>query len=299
MRRAQALSVGEVLDGGLGLYRQRPWPYLTLGGMGALPWVLLFGLWSPLLRGLTTNSALLHLGIALLTTLIIGLLWFFLLYPLSSGATTLLAAGDYLGLPVTLGQALRRTLRALPKLWVTNLCKGLTMWAMSIPVFLLFVVLVLPIALLGRNQGAIAWMIALVALAYLVILVCVAAIGALHSLITVVVMVEGNWHFKSVGRSLALAVHRPFRHLWLVVVAYLMRLPIAGLPALAVFAVSTFWGAVGTTTITLVLNILVQAALYPVTALVFTVAYFDLRVRKEAWDVEQTLVDLEAALPSA
>lgn len=291
------LTVGEILDMALGFYRRRPWPYLILGTIGTLPWVLVLGFWelirpdSNRLASAATNEwGWLAVGLA---ALVGGLL----IYPLTTGGLVALCAGDYLGQPLTVAQALRRGLAAIPKLWVTYLCKGLTMWALSIPAGIIMVVAMLPFGLLSNMSGGVAWAVAWGIIFVLLTVAAYAIPLALLSLTTVTTIVENAWNFRAVGRSLSLGGHKFWRFFWLCLTAYVMRFPIQAIPSLAALVYGMGAGDSGKEWLVLVLSALLPAVIYPIMDMVLTVAYFDLRVRKEAWDVESTLLALEAGVP--
>lgn len=173
-----------------------------------------------------------------------------LLNVIAVAATTFIVSGAYLGHPMTADTALRKAIRLLGPLtlvsFLSSLAIGLGFIVLFVPGVILFSGLVLATAVLVLEQP-------------------LSAIG-------------------SMNRSWALTKGFRFKVLVSVVVAALLFV----IPTIVV----TVMGAVGSLTgawsplISEVLTGILQVFVYPFVYAVITVLYYDLRVRKEGFDLE-------------
>jgi len=260
------MSTGEILDTAFGVYRRHLATLVTivvvLIGLG----VVLFGaLAAVLLPGsiLTGDMGTFFGAMAVFA------LGYVVLTQLSMGASVLVIAEGYLGRTLRAGEAIRRTFGKLGLLIVSGLMVGIVV---GLGTLLLFV------------PGA--------------ILLC----GLI--LTTQVVMLESPGSATAaMGRSWALSRDFRWRMFLLILVAGVLTVVVTfGLSILATFLTGMGMSVEPGETPSLLPMILVQGVqlvasivITPLPYCILTVAYYDLRVRKEAFDLELLATSLQPA----
>ncbi|MGQ0703626.1 MAG: hypothetical protein ACT4PM_10895 [Gemmatimonadales bacterium] len=235
----RALTLGELLDVGFGLYRSRFVPLLIVAiVVHVLPTVVgvylqtaeqAFALWPVMLAYLLVEVILSSLGVA---------------------ATTNVISETYLGREITAGEALRR---AVPLLWRLIVISVLTWLLVGIGLILLFV------------PGFILLS------------------GLLLS--SVVMVVERPAHATAaMARSWELTKGDRGKAFGTLVVAFLLLVvPIAAVGGVWQAATpASEWNSPVPDVVTAVLQVLVYPYVYSVT----TLLYYDMRIRKEGFDLE-------------
>lgn len=262
------LSVGEILDVSFTLYRRH---------FGALAAVALICSGIPVLLSIYITAA----G-GMLTHLVLALAYSILLLVLSAvatAATVYIISEGYLGRPIGAREALSRATPLLGAIVVCSILLGLMALGGLLLSFLLAMI-VGPGFLLLFVPG--------------VILAC----GLLLAF-PALVLEPGVTPPAALGRAWALARGSRLRMFGLVVtLLILLNIPPFALLGIAAFLLAAFEGANGSTAPGLVAVALagaVQMLLYPLFYCVLTLAYYDLRVRKEGFDLEVLASTLQPA----
>src|SRR2546426_927734 len=267
MADLRPMGVGEILDGALTIYRRHFIPFVA-------PGVLVWGLPSAL-----TISAQLSgpqqppviLSLAALMQSFAGLL-------LTAGVIRVIS-DFYLGREASLAQALALGAQKVWPLFVVGLGKAVvTGLVLIVPGFL--AATAFPLLAKTGGLGALVAIALIGGAAWLATFV---ACG--YGVTTQVVVLEPlGSSFDAFGRSWDLTRDRKLKVLGLALVAFiLVAVPSVGIGALAAalrFSTSS-WASV-----LLVLAAVLPLILTPVLPCVFTLMYYDLRVRREAFDLE-------------
>jgi len=257
------MSVGELLDATLAIYRQH---FGTLLGTAAvcvgLPAILAPTLLVPIVfADLMTESGNTFRGTTLLmiVTLLVGLGTL-----VATAAVIRVISEAYLGLQPTVGDALRFALARLVPLFVAGLAKTLVIFVgVAIPVLLS--------ALLAVVLGPFAVLLFFLAIPVGIVLV----LG--YALVTQAVILESlPAPTAALGRSWNLTKGFKGKVFLLGFVVFVLLL----IPQI-VGAMVSFVPYVGAAA-----SALIQLMVYPVLPCAFTLLYYDLRVRKEAFDLE-------------
>lgn len=240
------LSVGEILDTSFSLYRRH---------FGALATVALVCTGTPLLLRLFLEaSGGLFTSLTLFLLYIVGLV---VLSLVATGATVFIVAESYLGRPISAREALARATPYLGRILVCSLL-------MSLAVGVGFLLLVVPGVILAVGL--------VLAVPAVVLEPSTSATGALARSWD---LTRGSrWRIFGLGVTLLVLLYVP-------VVA------VTGLFAMIAPSGSVRFGpASGASIVALSIAGLVQMFIYPLFYCVLTVTYYDLRVRKEGFDLE-------------
>jgi len=267
MADLRPMGVGEILDGALTIYRRHFITFVALGVIVlGLPVVLTI---YAQLSGPQQHPVILFL--AAVMQYFAGLL-------LTAGVIRVIS-DFYLGREASLAQALALGAQKVWPLFVVGLGKAIVVGLVFIvPGFLAAIA----IPLLAKTGG----LGALVAIALIGGAAWLAAFVACgYGVTTQVVVLEPlGSSFDAFGRSWDLTRDRKLKVLGLALVAFiLVAVPSVGIGALAAalrFSASS-WASV-----LLVLAAVLPLILTPVLPCVFTLMYYDLRVRREAFDLE-------------
>lgn len=240
------LSLGELLDVSFGLYRNLFVPLLVVT-IATRVVPLMISVYVQSAGGALVNAAL-SFGAAILSMI---------LSAIAAGASTIIVSENYLGRRITAGDAFRRATPFVGRLIVlailSTLLAGVGFLLLVIPCFIVATALSLGIPALMIENKAVA--------------------------------------SDAMGRSWSLTRgYRGKLFVALVVVIFLLALPYMALGAYAVVSLPVgsspqileTAGFLGVT----VLAALLQTLIYPLLYCLLTVAYYDLRVRKEAFDLE-------------
>lgn len=276
------LGVGDIVDRVFAIYRSRPLLFLTVS---AIPYLLLvlfvgalalafsdaFQALAPVFAGdldalgdiapvigTLVGFVLLVVAVALITSLV------------QSAALVDAAASRYLGRDATVGGALRVGLRASGRLFV-----------MGVVAFLAFVVLWIASVIVMGLGGE--WWIA-------VIVLCV-AVGATFYMAAswmvspAIATLEGLGPVASLRRSWSLASGHRWRILGLMALLFILQVVLSALISLLLVASIAADEGVQLA-VQQAVNLLTTIAWAPVYWGTFAVLYYDLRVRKEAFDLQ-------------
>jgi hypothetical protein len=256
----RARSVGEILDGAFQLYRNHFATFFGAAVLFSLPSLIAAALinWALVGTASAVPSPQVALGRAF-SVIFITLPVFFVSHILQSAVLTIAIADAYLGRPVSLGAALRRTVALLGPLVGSSVLTGLgSGFAM--------VLLIIPgIWLMLR------WLFTVQA-----------------------ITVEGCGAVASLERSSRLTNGRLGTLFGLVLLFVIINWALAlGFGAVIPDSVSAF-SVIGS-----VLRQLPEIVLAPIYPGVITLSYFDVRVRKEAFDLEMLSRGIGGTAPAA
>ncbi len=264
MSLIRAMSVGEIIDGAFAVYRQH---FATLFGIGVVcvgpPTLLYFGTLA--ITPLTSLWTVLTVCAVLLYS--VGSL-------IGTGATVWGVSEAFLGRKPELGSALRFAAGKAVRVLVAGLAKWLIIGIASM---VAWVVVVLIIPVLGASVLS-AFLVIAGAVAALWVMVFLAA-G--YAVVTPSVVLEELPHAPdALGRSWLLTKGAKRKAVGVgVIVMLLITAPVVATGALSALipGMLLLWETIGT---------LGQVLLYPVFSCALTLLYYDLRVRKEAFDLE-------------
>ncbi|HET9727044.1 MAG TPA: glycerophosphoryl diester phosphodiesterase membrane domain-containing protein [Gemmatimonadales bacterium] len=250
------LSVGEILDTSFSLYRRH---------FGALATVSLVCTGLPLVLRLFVEAS----G-GLFANLTLVLLYFLCLVVLSlvaTGATVFIVSESYLGRPLTAREALVRATPHMVRILIASLLMGLV-------ILLGFLLMVIPGVILAVGLA--------VAIPAVVLEAGRSASGALSR----------SWELTRGSRWRIFGLG-----LTLFVLLYIPVVAISGLVAVLVprGAAAGFGASSTATIVALAIGGVVQLFIYPLFYCVLTVTYYDLRVRKEGFDLELLASSLQTA----
>lgn len=297
--RLRALTVTDILDAALGLYRHH---FGTLLGIVAVVHgpllglqVVASGLWS--WAGVQTGAEGAS-GVALAAALVggmgvLGLVWVVTLVfaPLASGAMTLAVSDLYLGRAVTTREAYRRARHWWGPLigaqFLVQLIVGTLAGVLGVTLFVGAAVLM-----------AVAMPVGIVLMALAALLVLMVAVGAYLLLLATVpaIVVEHRGVIEALGRSVRLV-----QPLWKHALGALALLGLlAAVPLLLAYALGfAAEFPSGTEALPLTgalasgLAALATLLVMPITLAGQVVIYYDLRVRQEGLDLEMMAAELE------
>ena len=282
------LGVGDVLDRTFTVYRAKPLVFIGLSAIWYLLLVLVFvmlavvifaGALAAFSRQATTPSAeqIAGAAVGVIGFVLVAVIVAILLFAAQSAALVDAAAKRYLGKDVAIGESFRAGLSASPRLFAAGVLVFLAIigaWA----------VLVIVAAL--ANQG-IVW-----ALAVLAGIVATAFLGCSWLVAPVVVVVEKMGPVSALGRAWRLSAGNRWRIFGIQVLLFILNLVLSLLIG-GIFggiaATSTQSGPAGQVGISVVQSLVNLASTIiwaPVEWIAFTVLYYDLRVRKEAFDLQ-------------
>lgn len=247
MPRFEAMTTGALLDRAFRLYANN---FALLLGITAVAYVPLYGLMlliqSSLTGGISATASL----SALVVQVVFIILWASIALPISTGAATFAISERYLGNPVNSADALQRALKNLWTMSIAQLSAG-------VRIMIGFILLIVP---------GILWSLS-------------------YALIIPAVMVEGLKAGPSLKRSAELAKgQRGKVFAIMVVINLLVVLLSAGVGSLAkiVLNLESTGGAIFGNAI----DNIVTIVLTPLGIVANILLYYDLRIRKEGFDLE-------------
>jgi len=280
------LDFGELLDGSLVIYRRQFGLFLRLAAITlAVPFLLLvyvgaryFGSLSVFFRLPSVGEGLSILGVAMA---------FYLASVVLTAGTVRVISDSYLGRPPTLREALALGVAKLgPLVWV-GLAKGAILGLIGLGIAVLATLLavfarsggVAAVAILVGSLGG-CWVIGFVLCGYAVT--------------TPIVVLEALPHATAAFRrswELTKQYKRKLLGLWLVAFLLTNTLPSLAFRALGVLAQGP-WPVIGLALTAA--GYVLPLVLAPILAAVITLMYYDLRVRREGFDLEMLAQHLES-----
>lgn len=283
------LTVGEILDHAFGIYRRQFGPLAVIGIVClALPLVVnVFLQFSGGLGSLFTGER----GASGPILAVVYLLVAVALNMLAIAATTEVISAGYLGRVMRSGDALRRAAARVPALLALSIATTLAVAAGALLAGGVVLVALRPVSVRGAFAGA------------AVAGVVAAAFLSLSLLLgPAVLVIERPAHASAaMGRSWSLTRGYRLRLLALgVVILVLLLIVLAGAGTVVSLIATALGsgGAVGTHAtaaigIAAVIMAVFRILLFPLFYALLTVTYYDLRVRKEAFDLEMLAAALE------
>lgn len=250
------LSVGEILDTSFSLYRRH---------FGALATVSLVCTGLPLVLRLFVEAAgglFAHLTLALLYGLSLGALSL-----IATGATVFIVSESYLGRPLTAREALMRATPYMGRILIAWLL-------IAVVIFLGSLLIIFPGIIL--------------------------AVG-LAVAIPAVVLESGQSASGALSRSWELTRGSRWRIFGLGITLFvLLYIPVVAISGLVAFllprgSAAAFGPSSTATIVALAIGGVIQLFIYPLFYCVLTVMYYDLRVRKEGFDLELLASSLQTA----
>jgi hypothetical protein len=289
------LGVGDIVDRVFSVYRQRPLlfvalsavPYLALflviGGialsLGSLltplaPFIDSLSDWLSVSGGDRPNVAITPAIAAAIVTLIavavIAVIVSVLFLSVQIGSLVDAAAARYLGRETTVGASFRAGLRVAPKIIATGL---LLFFSLTVGWLLLFAVLVLAnnalIATVGILGGLVATVFVFASWLVAPVVAAIEPVGPLHA----------------VRRSWWLSQGHRWRILGLQILLVVLQAVLSTLISF-VFLAAFISDAVVRLVLQNIVNVVATVLWAPIEWGTFTILYFDLRVRKEALDLQ-------------
>jgi hypothetical protein len=250
------LSVGEILDTSFSLYRRH---------FGALATVSLVCTGLPLVLRLFIEAAgglLEHLTLTLLYGLSLGALSL-----IATGATVFIVSESYLGRPLTAREALMRATPYMGRILIAWLLIAIVVLLGSLLIFFPGIILAVGLAV---------------------------AIPA-------VVLESGQSASGALSRSWELTRGSRWRIFGLGITLFvLLYIPVVAISGLVAFllprgSAAAFGPSSTATIVALAIGGVIQLFIYPLFYCVLTVTYYDLRVRKEGFDLELLASSLQTA----
>jgi hypothetical protein len=270
------LSVGEILDVSFTLYRRH---FATLGTVA----VLCSGL--PVLLSLyieASGGVLMNIALTLVYYVV-----FTVLSSIATAATVFVVSESYLGHPLGARSALKRATPLLRRLIACSLF-------LAIVVAFGFMLLLIPGAIL--LSGAARAFPPLLALFPLFLIPGVMLLSGLLLAFPSLVLEPGASAIGALSRSWSLTRGSRWRMVALLAtLVVLLYVPIVAVGAVTTVLLDWMGRGLAPGLITLAMIGVMQMLLYPLLYCVLTVAYYDLRVRKEGFDLEVLASTLQPA----
>lgn len=269
MVELKQMDIGEILDGGMTIYRRH---------FGLLLRFAVLALWLPLSLNIyveMSGGPQQHIG---LYTLFYVAQYFGGLF-LTAGAVAIIS-DSYLGKRTTLGQAMGVGAGKILPLWGVGLGKGLLV---GLIVVVATVVASVMLPLFIRGGGVVGVVVGLTAILGIFGLAGFVLCG--YAVTTQVVVLEPlDGAFDSFGRSWELTKGFKWKVFFIgLIVFIILYAPIFALGvAVGIMRVSD----PQTSAILAVIGALIPVVLTPLLACVFTLMYYDLRIRREGFDLQ-------------
>ncbi len=253
----QPMSVGQILDRTFTLYRRNFLHYIAIVAVAVVPFRVLLYLAMVLVDdmvGMAENEAQSALAVMMIVTGIIGMIIAAIAQALARAALLRAVSGSYLGEDVSLGQAYRK---ALPRLW--------------------------SILVAGFLVGIITW------LGLLLLIVPGVIFAAAFALTIPGIVVEDLGATEGMGRSWHLTRGNRSKVLGLLLLVWLIGLVVGatlgfagGFVAAPLAQMNDYVGSVVEDLFSMVAIVLTT----PIGATATILLYYDLRIRKEGFDLE-------------
>lgn len=253
--------------------------------------------------GLDIQSILTYMGVTLLLSLVQGLV----LQTLGVGALANAIGRSYLGEPISIGSAYRAVLKQFGALL------GVALLITLVSVLLMALVLGLPVGLLlalsmgGARNGTSVVALGILLLIFLLLLYIVLTIVVVIRFLfaTQAIVLEGQGPVAGLRRSWALSRGSFFRIFGIVLAMAMIVMIVGALPAQIVIAVISAIFArspeaqIWITSLNVAINQIFTLVAMPLQLVLQTLLYYDLRVRKEGFDLELRSLDQQPAAEAA
>jgi hypothetical protein len=289
------LGVGDVLDRTFNVYKSKPLLFIALSAIWYLLLVLtlIFLAVAVFAGSLNTfiqqagRSSPQFVGEVLAGVVVFGIIAVVLaILMLAAQSAALVYAGGrrYLARDVTIGEAFRAGLSAAGRLFLAGLTVFFAILAMWVIVFIAAAV----VAVLARGSGGIAFLV--IGLAVIVAIVGTFYLAASWLIAPVIVVVEKMGPLAALSRAWRLSEGNRWRIIGIQALLGVLNLVLSILIAGVFGALEAGGGEPGQLGAANIVENLVNFASTiiwaPVEWIAFTVLYYDLRVRKEAFDLQ-------------
>lgn len=311
--RLRQLGLGELLDETFRLYRNNFLDFVAIAALILVPYTIInFAIQLPFQTRLAQFQAQAgnpatfqnQLPVRMLGELAVwyviligtGLLYVIVFQPLLQGALARAISQRYLDRPTGIGDSFGAALRRSPALIGSRLIPTLLGSVSFGIVFGLFVaafVLMLRTAGRGAAQArtSVPLVLLMVGLGFLLLLIASIVVGCVAVRIiftSQIVMIEGRGPWASLVRSWRLTQRYFWRTLGFVIVIVLLVVLLSSIPTLAIALPVQFFAGQRTYLIVAsavggILNVIAT----PFAMIAYTLMYYDLRIRKEGFDLEQ------------
>ena len=290
------LGVGDVLDRTFNVYRAKPLLFIGLSAIWYLVLVLVFivlavavfaGALATFARQANSPSSPLSASPELLSGAIVGIIGFaivgvvlaILLFSAQSAALVDAGSRRYLSKEATIGESFRAGISAAGRLFIAGLVAVLAIVALWAVIFLVAGI----IAAIAQG-GAIG--ILVLVLAGLIAIVGTFYLGASWLVAPVVVVLEKAGPMSALRRAWRLSEGNRWRIIGIQVLLGILNVVLSVLLG-GLFAIGGQSGQLGIGSVLQSLVNLASTIIWaPVEWIAFTVLYYDLRVRKEAFDLQ-------------
>jgi hypothetical protein len=256
--RFEAMTTGTLLDRAFRLYTSNFSLMLGIAAAAYVPFYLIMLVLEASLSGRLQSPTGLPM---LLFQLVFMILWASVAFPLASGAATFAISERYLGNEVSIGDAL---LRGLSHFWTLSLAQITA----TIRVMFGFILLIIP---------GILWMLS-------------------YSLVVPAILVEGHKAMPGLKRSRELVKgYRGKVFLVMVVINLLQAVLAGGVGVISSFLLTA--DAAGTAVLSSALGNLLSILLTPLGIIAAILLYYDMRIRKEGFDLEMLSLAFSSQSP--
>jgi hypothetical protein len=301
--RLRPRSIGEILDQSFRLYRKHFLTFLAIAAVIEIPITLGIQLASSYLEGRTSTfgdtfsvqttnersiSLLLSTGMVLLLTLLGGLILY-----VGQGALTASVADSYLDRPVSFERGYAAMWKRIKPLIGAIVIQALVTVGVFLPLVAIFVLALWPGV---DTTGGAASALGLICFVYLFLIAGAVALVYIFMRWTVVVpaiMVEDLGARDGLKRSWQLVEGYWWRTLGLTILLSILSAIITGAPtAMIVGFIALFFRGIDFVTLSLISAIvtaLITTIFVPLQLIATTLYYFDLRVRREGFDLETAM----------
>lgn len=275
------LSAGEILDVAFGLYRRLFVPLVLIQVIcSSLPFVI--GLY----------AAALGPGTETIAVTLVSYVLSFLLGALASGATALVISENYLGHEIGAMDGLRRALPRFPSLVGVSLSVAVLVGITMFPFMIALGVSAYGLASAQPGLGVVGAVLAVVAIACL--LLPILTFSGLAVSTPALVIEQLHAPTRAMGRSWSLTRGNRLRIVGLLFVFFvILAVPFIG----GTLILQMILGALDSTAarvLSTVIASVLSFVLGPILYCILTLAYYDMRVRKEAFDLEILATQLDA-----
>lgn len=276
-RSFQARSVSELLDAAIGLLKRHYRTLLVLSAIAYIPW-LIIGLSVPQVApGQTLTEEQMAEMIPYFGLFAVAFFWSLLVW-----TAMIVHSGDlYLERSANPFDALRATLRRTPALLWSTIVKwfliNVISTVISIPLIVVMVIVGAVAAGGGLGTGPI---VAVIAVAYIAAIVITAVVYARFFFSQTVLVMENLGPWVAIKRSLELTKG----HHWRVVKTYMLVYLIVGVVMATAYLVP--FGLTSNWAVSTVIGQVLTMTVFPLIPAVTALLYYDLRIRKEGYDLE-------------
>lgn len=305
------LSLGELLDRTFTLYRRN---FLLFAGIMLLPICVNLPLQFAILRiqgapfpiGRPSSSPRALLYILAFSPL------FWLLFEIAHAAMTYAVSDAYLDRPSSIVDAYRKIRGRIWRIIGVSLAVGIRVFGLMILLMLLFIAIpvaaIVPSMIAGRGPANPTAIFAMVSIFFLVLapvaLILVLWFAVRYSVSVPALLLENIKVGASIRRSVALSKNRRGQGLLAILLGIVISYAMVALFQGPFFAVMIVLGIKGPLPLWLTLSMTLSSSVaaivaYPVPMIIFVIFYYDLRIRKEAFDLQQMMASLPAEEPAA